>query len=587
MKQLAILFVLLPLSVHGQTLSHVQKFCEVGGQTVNTQGLNSATHVQRSFPSCTVTVYISGTTSKPPIYSDNLATPTVLADPFTANVDGSFGFWATQGFCYDVVTSGGNTGDQFPSPFTYANLCLGTGGGGGSSNLNCPAALNGSIVAMTDATDASCDPHIGTDFQGDLFGQSWQSLGTTNGFLGLTGGLSDPLGCPQTPPTPCLGLANTFYWLSPLTVSTPFAVRPPNTVGTVGQTPVIASQSTINGYTVDVLDWQNGYGGNANFGALSTPGKINGIVFSGNTGATTPPGGISTVDVASSISDDTQSKAAALSVGLTLPFSTGTGHVPGSGGFYSTATFEALVPSTSTPTPNGVVVSGMYSRTDNFGPGDLDTLQSVFGTVHNQGAGTIYTQFAGQLWSYLDGPGNITNNYGLYAYADNANATGVITNNYVVRIDRQYYTNHISHNYGLYIADQTTGGVNSPDPWALYIEAGKVNLGTSRTTLSSLSTANNCAVNSVSPAACGSAASGAFVVPTTTTTYTVNTTAVTAASRIFLMPTTDASNLPSAPTCVAPVAGAVVQSARVAATSFTFTLPSTTGTTCFNYWIVN
>lgn len=101
-------------------------------------------------------------------------------------------------------------------------------------------------------------------------------------------------------------------------------------------------------------------------------------------------------------------------------------------------------------------------------------------------------------------------------------------------------------------------------------------------------TGTNCAVNSVSPAACGAASSGAVVVPTTTATYTINTTAVTATSRIFLQPTTDASNLPSAPTCVTPLlTSLILQSARVAGTSFTFTLPSTTGTTCFNYWIVN
>lgn len=101
-------------------------------------------------------------------------------------------------------------------------------------------------------------------------------------------------------------------------------------------------------------------------------------------------------------------------------------------------------------------------------------------------------------------------------------------------------------------------------------------------------TETNCAVNSVSPAACGSSANGAFVVPTTTTTYTVNTTAVTATSRIFIFPTTDPSNLPSAPTCVAPAFTSFpVQASRVAGTSFTLTLPSTVGTMCLNYWVWN
>lgn len=102
-----------------------------------------------------------------------------------------------------------------------------------------------------------------------------------------------------------------------------------------------------------------------------------------------------------------------------------------------------------------------------------------------------------------------------------------------------------------------------------------------------IGTTTNCAVNSVSPAACGSAAAGAVVIPTTTTTYTINTTAVTANSRIFLQPMTWASNLPSAPTCVAPAAGFLGVSAVTAGTSITVTLPSTTGTVCLNYNIIN
>lgn len=98
----------------------------------------------------------------------------------------------------------------------------------------------------------------------------------------------------------------------------------------------------------------------------------------------------------------------------------------------------------------------------------------------------------------------------------------------------------------------------------------------------------NCAVNSVSPAACGSAAAGAVVVPTTTTTYTINTSAVTAHSRIFLMPMSFAGDLPSAPTCVAPaITSEPTVSAISAGVSFSFALASTTGQTCWQYWVVN
>lgn len=102
----------------------------------------------------------------------------------------------------------------------------------------------------------------------------------------------------------------------------------------------------------------------------------------------------------------------------------------------------------------------------------------------------------------------------------------------------------------------------------------------------SLVTNSNCAVNSVSPAACGSAIVGVIAVPTTTTTYTVNTTAVTANSRIHLQQITDNTGIPSSPTCTGTTANPI-QSARVAATSFTFTLASIAGVTCFNYWMDN
>jgi hypothetical protein len=104
----------------------------------------------------------------------------------------------------------------------------------------------------------------------------------------------------------------------------------------------------------------------------------------------------------------------------------------------------------------------------------------------------------------------------------------------------------------------------------------------------SYNTATNCAVNSVSPAACGSAASGAVVIPTTTTTYTVNTTAVTTHSRIMLQWLSFASDLPGSPTCVPPVATTEPTISAVSTgTSFTISLGSTTGQTCPMFEITN
>jgi hypothetical protein len=124
--------------------------------------------------------------------------------------------------------------------------------------------------------------------------------------------------------------------------------------------------------------------------------------------------------------------------------------------------------------------------------------------------------------------------------------------------------------------------------WNGTVGATSAKAGTFTTaTSATYATATDCAVNSASPAACGSAASGAVVIPTTTTTYTVNTTAVTAHSRIQITWLTFASDLPSAPTCVAPAAGAWSISNVVPGTSFTIALPSTTGQTCPQFDIKN
>jgi hypothetical protein len=122
----------------------------------------------------------------------------------------------------------------------------------------------------------------------------------------------------------------------------------------------------------------------------------------------------------------------------------------------------------------------------------------------------------------------------------------------------------------------------------IIITAGNVKFNAA-TSSTGVSTATDCEVNSVSPAACGSAAAGAFVVPTTTTTYTVNTTAVkSTSSHVILEPRGYTGALPSSPTCVAvAVTSAWYVSAVSAGASFTVALPSTTGQTCWDYFIVS
>lgn len=109
---------------YGQTVQKLQGYCEDGGQTVTTDGRTSTTKVQRSYPSCTVTVYVSGTTTLATIYSDESSTP--KANPFVADSTGAWFFYGAVGR-YDTRFSGGG----IATPFTKSGLWVVVPGGGG------------------------------------------------------------------------------------------------------------------------------------------------------------------------------------------------------------------------------------------------------------------------------------------------------------------------------------------------------------------------------------------------------------------------------------------------------------------------
>jgi len=112
-------------------------------------------------------------------------------------------------------------------------------------------------------------------------------------------------------------------------------------------------------------------------------------------------------------------------------------------------------------------------------------------------------------------------------------------------------------------------------------------MGTSQLTAGSFATISNCS-SSASPAVCGSAPSGSVVIAAAATTVTVNTSAVTANSLIFLQED-DSLGSKLSVTCNTSSLGATKISARVAGTSFTITtaVAPTTNPACLNYWFIN
>lgn len=165
-KFLILAILVLPLSTFGQSLAGVNGDCQIGGQQTLTSGLpstgtqqigtsnvNQGAGVQASFPSCRVTVYATGTTNKAAIYSNNNPSPSVLSNPFTANTDGSYTFFISQGACYDILISSGSV--TMPYSRTLADVCVGTGSDGGGGGGLGPFTVNRLIKAATTSTLSS------------------------------------------------------------------------------------------------------------------------------------------------------------------------------------------------------------------------------------------------------------------------------------------------------------------------------------------------------------------------------------------------------------------------------------------------
>src|SRR3990167_6435779 len=103
------------------TRERIQGFCQDGGISVTIPGTagSGSQRFQRSYPSCQITVYLTGTVTLATLYSDSAGT--AQANPFTAYNAGRWFFYADGGN-YDVRFSAGGIATPFTlSDFRIAN----------------------------------------------------------------------------------------------------------------------------------------------------------------------------------------------------------------------------------------------------------------------------------------------------------------------------------------------------------------------------------------------------------------------------------------------------------------------------------
>jgi hypothetical protein len=114
----SLFFLILTLSFSVNCLSQtkINGYANRGGLNIQ---INSVTSykVQESYPNCTVTVYLAGTTTLATIYSNNIGT--IKSNPFTADSTGYYAFYVNDG-SYDIKFSG--TGISVP--FTISDITI-------------------------------------------------------------------------------------------------------------------------------------------------------------------------------------------------------------------------------------------------------------------------------------------------------------------------------------------------------------------------------------------------------------------------------------------------------------------------------
>lgn len=116
-KLLQHLFILGIFSITGfaQVVVKYQDYVTKGNTQVVSGGVGSTNKVVGSFPSATVTVYLTGTVTLATLYSDDALTP--KSNPFTATSEGYYEFYVVAG-TYDLRFSG--TG--ISTPFTRSTV---------------------------------------------------------------------------------------------------------------------------------------------------------------------------------------------------------------------------------------------------------------------------------------------------------------------------------------------------------------------------------------------------------------------------------------------------------------------------------
>lgn len=293
--------------------------CVNPGVKAVTSGVSSSNFLQGIIPTCSVTVYLTGTTNKATIYKDSGGT-VPQNNPFTANTNGSIPpIYAATSAAYDVQLSGGIPPNTYASSVTLTGVGTGSGGGAGVlisfQGRTIPAATL--MFADMTGTIGNQSPHV-ICFVGPVSGSAatttcrTMSLDEfTPGFTitSFSGGSTVEIGATVTNPAftssysslpTSAQITNTDSIGSPLVLTTPFTSG--TVVGSFRKTTATSTTFTLTAIGTatqaanQAINWQP-----RTFGGVGAAGATSSVTASGNNavlstsdtlGGTSPNGGL-------------------------------------------------------------------------------------------------------------------------------------------------------------------------------------------------------------------------------------------------------------------------------------------------------
>jgi len=164
---------LIPLLLLIPALAHANQrytgFCSRGGQNLIVSGITGSilnpytslaggNYINGSYPFCTITVYLTGTTTLASGLSTDAAGLNILASTFTADQYGVFYFYAPNFSRLDITLSGANIPSWTIGDVYFCDASCITGGGGGTGTLINFAAGNLAPLFTTSVSSPALSP---------------------------------------------------------------------------------------------------------------------------------------------------------------------------------------------------------------------------------------------------------------------------------------------------------------------------------------------------------------------------------------------------------------------------------------------